>query len=240
MGNFLILMVWVLSLTLSCNDSYSKKKKAGKKTLKTKVSYEKLKKKISVKQKNLKKKYKKTQGVVARNSFIKKVEKSLIKDFIDLTVQWYGTVWGFHGTTEIPKKGKIACGYFVSTILKHMGFNVLRGKMGRKASEFIIKDLTSEKHIKRYSNASIKKFVDSIKLWGKGLYVVGLDFHTGFILYNKKGIFFIHSNYSTPKKVIKEKVSFSIPIISSKYRVLGKILSDKKLILKWINRTPIR
>src|SRR5687768_9423034 len=31
---------------------------------------------------------------------------------------WEGTDWDFNGTTEVPGKGSIACGYFVTTILR--------------------------------------------------------------------------------------------------------------------------
>src|SRR5688500_17600336 len=34
---------------------------------------------------------------------------------------WYGTGWDFNGTTETPGQGKIACGYFVSTVLRDAG-----------------------------------------------------------------------------------------------------------------------
>jgi hypothetical protein len=37
---------------------------------------------------------------------------------------WYGTGWNYNGTTEIPKVGETACGYFVSTTLKHIGFQI--------------------------------------------------------------------------------------------------------------------
>ena len=41
---------------------------------------------------------------------------------------WYGTEWDFNGITESPRKGEIACGYFVSTTLKHMGIRLNRYK----------------------------------------------------------------------------------------------------------------
>jgi len=31
---------------------------------------------------------------------------------------WYGTEWDFNGTTQQPGTGRIACGYFVSTVLQ--------------------------------------------------------------------------------------------------------------------------
>ena len=34
---------------------------------------------------------------------------------------WMGTKWDFNGVSNVPGKGMIACGYFVSTTLKHVG-----------------------------------------------------------------------------------------------------------------------
>ncbi len=34
---------------------------------------------------------------------------------------WYGTPWDFNGHTDIPNESNVACGYFVSTPLRHMG-----------------------------------------------------------------------------------------------------------------------
>lgn len=34
---------------------------------------------------------------------------------------WYGTPWDFNGCTTEPGKGSIACGYFVSTVLRDAG-----------------------------------------------------------------------------------------------------------------------
>ncbi|WMJ72126.1 hypothetical protein RCC89_02925 [Cytophagaceae bacterium ABcell3] len=43
---------------------------------------------------------------------------------------WYGTKWDFEGHTDVPGKGEIACGYFVSTTLNlDYGLEfVMRGK----------------------------------------------------------------------------------------------------------------
>ncbi len=37
----------------------------------------------------------------------------------DIVPHWYGTPWDFNGHTNIPNQGEIACGYFVSTTLRH-------------------------------------------------------------------------------------------------------------------------
>ena len=57
-------------------------------------------------------------------------ENYLVNEIIP---HWYGTEWDFNGYTAVPNQGVIACGYFVSTTLLHMGINVNRYKMAQQA-----------------------------------------------------------------------------------------------------------
>lgn len=152
---------------------------------------------------------------------------------------WYGTAWDFNGTTEVPQQGKIACGYFVSTVLRDAGWRVQRLRLAQQASENIIVSLTTEPHVKRFRRVAINDFVDAVKEWGDGIYVVGLDIHTGFIVNTDGEIYFIHSSYIDPYMVVKEKAIESKILSASKYRVLGKITADDELIKKWILKTQI-
>ncbi len=156
----------------------------------------------------------------------------MIRD--ELLPQWSGTPWDFNGTTETPRTGKIACGYFVTTILRDAGFKVQRVRLAQQPSELIIKSLTREKYIKRFSHASLDKFVTSIQEWGEGFYLVGLDMHTGFILHDSKGVWFIHASYIEPRVVLKESAQLSPILKSSSYRVIGKLSADDTLLMKWI------
>ena len=71
--------------------------------------------------------------------------------FKEIFPSWYGTPWDFYGTTQAPQQGKIACGYFVSTVLRDAGWRVQRVRLAQQASENIILSLTSEPHVKRWS-----------------------------------------------------------------------------------------
>lgn len=152
---------------------------------------------------------------------------------------WYGTVWDFYGTTQTPKEGKIACGYFVTTILRDAGMRVQRVSLAQQASEKIVKSLTSETYIKRFRNVPIEKFVGDIKTLGTGLYVVGLDNHVGFILNDGAEVYFVHSSYVEPSEVIREKAVTSPILSSSKYRITGNISADDKLLAKWLAQISI-
>jgi hypothetical protein len=135
---------------------------------------------------------------------------------------WYGTPWDFNGTTQEPQIGKIACGYFVTTVLRDAGFNINRVKMAQCASQQLVNKTCS--NISIYSRKPLEHFVDEVKKRGYGLYIVGLDYHTGFILHDGTEVYFIHSGVYEPACALKEKAIDSRTLRNSNYRVLGKII----------------
>ena len=63
---------------------------------------------------------------------------------------WIGTKWDYNGYTNRPGNDKIiACGYFVSTTLKHMGFKWNRFDLAKMYSSNIV--------VKKQTNIRIKK-----------------------------------------------------------------------------------
>ena len=111
--------------------------------------------------------------------------------------------------------------------------------MAQQASENIVLSLTTEANIKRFRNVNITDFVQAVQNWGPGLYVVGLDIHTGFILNVEGDVYFIHSSYIDPYAVVKERALESRILSGSKYRILGKLSADDQLIMKWLNGEAI-
>lgn len=150
---------------------------------------------------------------------------------------WFGTPWAFNGTTTQPKTDSIACGYFVTTVLRDAGFKIPRVKWAQMASETMILRMTTD--IKRYSNVPAEKVIAEIKTRGPGLYVVGLDLHVGFIYYDAKTIQFVHSNYYQPDIGVMAEEPIGVnPFYYSKYRVVGKILDDK-MMTAWLAGSAI-
>lgn len=148
---------------------------------------------------------------------------------------WYGTAWNFYGTSETPQQGSIACGYFVTTVLRDAGLPVARVKLAQCASEQMIASLIQSKYISRFSNITMENFIRSVQNQGYGLYVIGLDNHTGFIYNDGREIYFIHSSYIGSKVVQKEQAASNPILKQSKYKVLGKISGDEKVLERWIN-----
>ena len=157
----------------------------------------------------------------------------------DLFPAWYGTPWDFNGTSQVPQQGKIACGYFVSTVLRDAGWKVERVRLAQQASENIILSLTTDRHVKRFRRVAIRDFVDAVKQSGTGIYIVGLDIHVGFIVNTGDEVYFIHSSYVEPYTVVKEKAIESRILAGSNYRVLGNVLADDRLIGNWLTGNAI-
>lgn len=159
--------------------------------------------------------------------------------YAEIFPSWYGTAGDFYGTTEVPQQGKIACGYFVSTVLRDAGWRVQRARLAQQASENIILSLTTDPYVKRFRRVAISDFVTAVKKWGAGIYVVGLDIHTGFIVNTGGEVYFIHSSYVEPYTVVREQASESKILAASNYRVLGKITADDLFIEKWLLKKQI-
>ncbi len=147
---------------------------------------------------------------------------------------WLGTPWDYNGVTQDPPNGKIACGYFVTTVLRDAGCKISRTKLAQCASEQMITTLVKASHVKRFSNAEFSDFENSIKTSGYGLYIVGLDNHTGFIYNNGNQIYFIHAGYIGEKVVTKDIANQSPILYHSKYKVLGHLSADKAFVDKWM------
>lgn len=152
----------------------------------------------------------------------------------DLYEHWQNTPWDFNGTARKPGEGPIACGYFVTTILSDMNFTLNRVKLAICPSSIMMKSVCSNQKIQNLSYLSYSNFNDNLLKMGKGVYIIGLDFHTGFIINDGKENLFIHSNYIGRKGVTKEPVLASAALYSSKTRWLVCLTRDKGFIRKWM------
>ena len=141
---------------------------------------------------------------------------------------WKGTKWDYEGHTNIPSKGEIACGYFVSTPLKHMGVNWNRYKLAQmyasKATHAICDSIKVFKNLSDL-NAYIKKGEDNI-------YHVGLSFHVGLIVKYKGKIKFLHSDYINSEGVKEEDILASEALQQSSVYYTGR-LTNQKFLQKW-------
>ncbi|TYA70103.1 hypothetical protein [Seonamhaeicola marinus] len=151
----------------------------------------------------------------------------------ELVPHWYNTPWDFNGHTNIPNEGEIACGYFVSTTLKHLGFNLNRYKMAQQGGLNEAKTLQPKDQLKIFSNLSFKKLKNKLNaVYNDGVYFVGLDNHVGYVLLKDKEVYFLHSSYYDNKVMIE--LAEASPCFSSSIYVFAEVTTNKELIKKWI------
>lgn len=144
----------------------------------------------------------------------------------DVPDYWIGTKWDYNGTTRNPQNGTIACGYFVTTVLDDFGMKLKRIQLAQQVSSVMITTLCDSKSIKRFSSIEqVEQYVNGRN--SEEIYIVGLDFHTGFIIKDKAKMYFLHSNYIQKKGVVKEELRHSKALLSSKSFMIGS-LSEKE------------
>ena len=155
--------------------------------------------------------------------------------FGKLAPHWMGTTWDFNGTSQTPGEGGIACGYFVSTLLRDAGFELERVRLAQQASGHIIRSLTSRKNTRRLVGKSFDEFLAQLKEEGPGVFVIGLDYHVGFIVQiDGKEARFVHSDGMENKCVVSEPARIAPVLKRSNWREFANITADEALIGKWL------
>lgn len=147
--------------------------------------------------------------------------------FDDIFYYWQKTEWDFSGTTQKPKEGYIACGYFVTNTLTDLGFKIDRIKLAQAASSEMINELCVE--IKTFNSLEkLEKHLD--KQPNNSAYIIGLDYHTGYILKEKDQSYFMHSNYMNSVGVVKEKLQESKALTNNNIYMIGSLTANQKLL----------
>ena len=161
------------------------------------------------------------------------VRAELISSMEMLVQFWIGTRWALGAPqTTTPQQGKVNCGTFVGRILHDAGFVVNVKKLQRQPSQLIIKSFVGGSRVRKFSGATMDRFLASVHKMGPGLFIIGLDFHVGFLLQTEEDLRFIHASFET-ETVVNEDAASAMPITSSGYRVVGKILSPAN-IRSWL------
>lgn len=174
-------------------------------------------------------------GQLDRGTDVEAAARTALATYLPgLMESWVGTRYSYSGTSQVPRKGRIACGYYVSTVLEHAGFDLDRVEVARQASEQIIRTVVPEADIDRFRRASRKEVVAAVEDRGPGVYVVGLDTHVGFLLNDGTDapVRFCHSTRRRKQGVICETAVDS-PSLKSRYTVLGR-LDNAVAIDSWL------
>lgn len=194
------------------------------------IKYDRLKQKIAFK-----------RGEIANKNTINNDEKQRLAEryvsaiLIDSVFEyWKGTEWDFNGYTETPRKGVVACGYYVSTTLRDIGLRINRYKVAQKGAADIIKELCDRNSIKTLNGyINTKKHLQHLENYE--IVIVGLDYHVGYVFKKNDKLYFAHSNYIDLKGVMKERLDDSDAFKNSEYFVVGKLTKSPGFLTKWLN-----
>lgn len=160
------------------------------------------------------------------NSFNNQLHLELTENIFP---HWYGTQWDYNGYTNKPKQGVIACGYFVSTTLKHIGFNMNRYDIAKMYSSNIIKVLC---HSDSKTYYEFESFNNACTKLPDGIYILGLSNHVGFLSIEGGVAYFIHSDYSSEEGVRKEMIERSFALENSSSFWIGNF-SNHEETMEW-------
>ena len=152
---------------------------------------------------------------------------------------WLGTPWDFNGTAKGPGGGKIACGYFVATVLKDAGFQVDRYQLAQQPSENILRSFIPRESCALSVGKDYQAFTEEVRNREPGVYVVGLDTHVAFIVVRDGDFHFIHSSGSRPWCVVDERPEEAGVLQRSSWRMLGNLTSDSALLRRWLKSEKI-
>ncbi len=154
---------------------------------------------------------------------------------------WRGTGYDFNGVAERPGEGKIACGYYVSTVIRDAGFKVNRYKLAQQPSANILRTFTDAENCQLRVGEKYDTYADWLEAMEPGVYLMGLDTHVGFVVVERSGdMKFLHSSGIDKAGVVEEPRDQALAIKWSKWRMLGHFTTDPDVIRMWLAGENVR
>jgi len=185
--------------------------------------------------------YHRTTSETERTEILAQARELLELSLPRLMRCWLGTPWDFNGTAHEPGAGKVACGYFVSSVLQDAGFRVEWAPLAQQASQNILGTFLPPEDMRIRVGTDYEQFLSEVVSRGNGVYIVGLDSHVAFLVVTDGGeIRFIHSSGASPYCVVEESREDARVLRSSNYRVTGNLTASKEVIRDWLLGTKFK
>ncbi len=179
--------------------------------------------------------YRRTTSTTERMEILAQARKLLELSLPRLMRCWLGTPWDFNGIAHEPGQGKVACGYFVSSVLQDAGFRVEWAPLAQQASQNILGTFLPPDDMKIRVGVDYEQFLSEVLSCGNGIHIVGLDSHVAFLVVTDGGeIHFIHSSGASPYCVVDESREDARVLRRSNYRVTGNLTANSELIRNWL------
>lgn len=202
--------------------------------------YRSLKEEAARWRKDLARRHAKAKTAAEKQAVLKETRSFLETVLPEMMDCWLGTPWDFHGTAEGPGQGKIACGYFVATVLRDAGFQVDRYKLAQQPSQNILRSFVPREAMEVKVGIPYETWAAEMRTAEPGIRIVGLDSHVAFLVTRRNGFRFVHSSGSRPWCVVNESEADAEVLRRSNYRVQGLLSSDPDLLRAWLAGKKIK
>ncbi len=153
---------------------------------------------------------------------------------------WLGTPYDFNGTAERPGAGVVACGYFVSTVIRDAGFRVDRYKLAQQPSGNILRTFLKGEKCMLKVGQDFDSYAEWVEDMEPGVYLIGLDSHVGFIVNSADGTRFFHSSRWQHRGVVDEPGRKAGALRHSNWRMIGGLTADPDVIRTWLSGQKVK
>lgn len=153
---------------------------------------------------------------------------------------WLGTPYDFNGTAERPGGGEVACGYFVSTVIRDAGFRVDRYKLAQQPSGNILRTFLKRENCLLKVGQDFDSYAEWVEGMEPGVYLIGLDSHVGFIVNGADGTRFFHSSRWQDRGVVDEPGRKAGALRHSNWRMIGGLTADPDVIRTWLGGEKVK
>jgi hypothetical protein len=160
---------------------------------------------------------------------------------------WMGSPWGLGPSSTACRPyeaGKVVgCSYFVTGVLENVGLRLAsRARFAQAPSLLMQRALTPDPAaLHRYGGLEAAELRKRLLALGDGLYIVGLNVHTGFLLVRAGEVRVIHASYMPPNQVVSERLEESAVIALSRRSgyFVTPLFRDDRLVDLWLSGTPV-
>jgi hypothetical protein len=165
----------------------------------------------------------------------------------ELFPAWMGTPWGLGAQSDASRPhqpGKVVgCSYFITAILQNAGLELeSRSRFAQAPSLWIERALMPYGgQLHRFGSLPAPELRKRIAALGDGLYVVGLDYHVGFLVVRGPDVRIVHASYFPPQAVVSEPVEASAAIEGSRPKGywVSPLFQDDRLVDLWLRGAAV-
>lgn len=160
---------------------------------------------------------------------------------------WMGTPWGLgpRSTADRPHQAGmvVGCSYFVTGVLQNAGLRLENRTRFAQAPSALMQQalIPAPRDLHRFAGMAPAVLERRIAALGDGVYIVGLNIHTGFLVVREGKVRVVHASYTPPQEVVDEPLTSSAVIHYSRGRgyVVTPLFRDDRLIDYWLRGRPV-